>query len=217
MDSYIDTLHAAKLALLGPTTPNTSCPSSGGIANSAVMEGYLAKTLDQIEHSRRVFIDDVKQLIVLISALFVAGGLVVHSALSQKEVVLALVLLFAASIPLLLIFLVIRFARHKAWAAYELYVTSAVHAAVIHEALGFAPSHHWMERASRIGKGIPRQKDWQTVLARQWEGIGSTTPDGKESKTLHRNVIDLLKYVQWLVFGSSLILLLLSLVLLGSS
>lgn len=223
--TYARLVDKTRSALLETIAAASSKPSAGAytdqkrLVDTPIMEGYVSRTIEQIEQSRKIFIDDIKQLIVLFSALFIASGIVVGFALEQDSLLMVGLLLIAAALPLAMLQLVIRAAKRKAWAAYQLYVTSATHAAVVHEALGLPCSHQWLARAKTCAESIEESEqqkcdilEWHRQVVWAWTNLPSADQSlghagrafhGKAAdETLYLTVIRLFGYAEFFTLAS---------------
>ncbi len=151
-----------------------------GKNESTAWEGYLGASVQHIAQSRSIFMDDAKQLITLVLAIFIGaavlGSFASNEELSERE---SIVLWIAAITIVTFIFPIATAVEAKARAAYDLYVAAAIHAALLHEAVGHGESHEWFAHVHRNIAEIEDDdkcgirdfdvaKHWKRVLIERW-------------------------------------------------
>lgn len=142
-----------------------------------VGETYLVASLHNIESSRRMLMEDAQRMLTLILALFVAAGAAISFAASQNRIPRLEVPLYSAALVLLIILVLLaKLSVQKITAAYEFYVASAVHSALVHRGRGLHEAHQWMARVDRlvldldeINKGRQLERvDFNANLIEEW-------------------------------------------------
>src|SRR5262245_54593070 len=101
--------------------------------DSPAWEGYLASTLEQIATARSIFMNDGRELLTLMLIIFVGAGIVAFQALLVDGIAESISLSVGALALIIFVWPVITAIQHKSHAAYEFYVASAIHAAIVHE------------------------------------------------------------------------------------
>lgn len=145
-------------------------------SDSSTWLGYLASSIEQVANARSIFMDDVRHLTTLILAIFVGAAIIAAQAISLP-IVESIVLLTAAIGIILFVFPVANAAEAKSRAAYEFYVASSIHAALVHSAAGVTKSHQWFCHVHRNMREIRncQDEDWKTKLIQQWMKSSSAT------------------------------------------
>jgi hypothetical protein len=125
--------------------------------------------------------DDAKQFVTLVLVLFVASGLLAAHGTSEGITQMESIILFLSALAITaLIFPVTDALKSKATAGYELYIASAIHAAIVHSAVSLGNSHQWFAHVYRnIDEiqdgdandivGFELERHWKHVIINRWK------------------------------------------------
>ena len=119
----------------------------------SLWEGYLGSVLTHLVEARTAYTDDIRNLSTLYSVLLVAAFSIGGFALADTRRLVALGLMGVAGVICFVAVLVTDVVKRKAEASYAFYVSAAIHAAVVHEALKLKSTHLWVSYVNgRLGE-----------------------------------------------------------------
>lgn len=117
--------------------------------NAPLLTGYLTTVYNGIYSSRTALVEDAKHTTTLLSAAMGVAAAVTGLAFEryiQGSVGVAIIMALTAA---LVFYAVARricpAEQERLTAAYELYMSSAIHAACVHRAAGLPLTHHWLD------------------------------------------------------------------------
>ena len=132
---------------------------SAGCTPPAWLDSYLSTSLEQITTTRSLFMDDARNLVTLVLAIFVASALLASYGASLNDEAEFCLVMLASILTTLLVIPLKELYLSKTRAAYDLYISSILHACVIHEAVGLEKSNLWfyhVKRSIRCLRYLPK-------------------------------------------------------------
>lgn len=164
---------------------------------ASITSGYLATVIEHMTTTRSFFMDDARQFITLVLAPFFASGLVGANSFAEGIAPRDATILRGIALAIVFIILPVTYAlESKAKAAYEFYVASAIHAAIMHSAVSLGGCHHWFAHVYRCIDGIvDKDKEgidrfaaslhWKQVLINSW--MRSSSQDSRGGGNLFQS------------------------------
>ena len=125
--------------------------------NRNAWEGYVGHSLQQMNESRKAFVEDINRYVLLYSVMLGAIFILANQALNQPDRWLAVIEMFMAVGLTLYTLRILGLLRQKARASYSYYVASTFHAFVVHAAFCDSEPHTWMKHARNYLESVRKK------------------------------------------------------------
>ena len=125
--------------------------------NESAWEGYVGHSLQQMNESRKAFVEDINRYVLLYSVMLGAIFILANQAIQQPDRWLAVFEMFMAVGLTLYTMRILGLMRQKARASYSYYVASSFHAFVVHAAFCDSEPHTWMKHARNYLESVRKE------------------------------------------------------------